>query len=144
MSPSVEWRFQRGDTGAAELQSAVGDVLASLADPGSETARAAREAGLDPAELDGADVQVREGRQGAEPILTTIIVGIAVKVGSSAVEAFWRKVIWPALRRRLGTGALGERLPETAPGVGGGDGERAAADTTTSAATGGRGDPADG
>lgn len=132
MNSSVEWRFQRGDTGAAEIQAAVDDVLAALADPGSDTARVAREAGLDPAQLDGAAVEVREGKQGAEPILTTIVVGIAVKVGSSAVEALWRRVIWPALRRRLGTGALGRQLTD-APG----------ADGTTSA-TGGRGDPADG
>ena len=121
MNPSVEWRFQRGDTGAAEIQAAVDDVLASLAEPGSDTARAARAAGLDPAQLDGAAVRVREGRQGAEPILTTIVVGIAVKVGSSAVETLWRKVIWPALRRRLGTGALGERLADEPAAGGRGD-----------------------
>ena len=31
-------------------------------------------------------VEVREGRQGAEPILTTILVGIAVKAGSTVAE----------------------------------------------------------
>ena len=132
MNPSVEWRFQRGDTGAAEIQAAVDDVLASLADPGSDTARAAREAGLDPAGLAGTAVRVREGKQGAEPLLTTIVVGIAVKVGSSAVEALWREVIWPALRRRLGTGALGRRLADSSGAEGG------------ATAAGGRGDPAEG
>jgi hypothetical protein len=109
---NVEWRFARGDAGAADIQAAIDDVVAALADPGSDAARAARAAGLVPADLSGATVRVREGRQGAEPILTTIVVGIAVKVGSSAVEELWRKVIWPLLRRRLGTGVLGARLAE--------------------------------
>jgi hypothetical protein len=109
---NVEWRFARGDAGAADIQAAVDDVLAALSDSGSDAARAARAAGLDPADLSGAAVRVREGRQGAEPILTTIVVGIAVKVGSSAVEELWRKVIWPSLRRRLGTGVIGARLAD--------------------------------
>jgi hypothetical protein len=121
--PGVEWRFERGDVGAAEIQAAVDDVLAALADPGSDAARAARAAGLDPAEVTGADVRVREGRQGAEPILTTIVVGIAVKVGSSAVEALWRKVIWPSLRRRLGAGVLGERIADSPAAVTGAAGD---------------------
>jgi hypothetical protein len=111
--PSVEWRFERGDVGAAEIQAAVDDVLAALADPDSDAAQATRAAGLDPVDLTGATVRVREGRQGAEPILTTIVVGITVKVGSSAVEALWRKVVWPSLRRRLGTAVLGARLADS-------------------------------
>jgi hypothetical protein len=111
--PTVELRFNRGDAGAAEIRSAARAVLAELADPTSDAARAARTAGLDPADLDQAEIDVREGRQGAEPILTTIVVGIAVKVGASAAEALWRKAIWPSLRRRLGARVLGDRLPET-------------------------------
>ena len=133
MNPSVEWRFERGDVGAAEIQRVVDDVVAALADPGSDAALAARAVGLDPAELAGTAVRVREGRQGAEPILTTIVVGIAVKVGSSAVEALWRQVIWPSLRRRLGTGALGARLADSA-----------AAPTADATGTAGRGDPTGG
>jgi len=72
----------------------------------------------------GAAVRVREGEQGAEVVITSILVGIAVKVGASAAEALWIKVIWPALRRRLGTGVLGGRLAR-------------AAGTDTGASTGG-------
>jgi len=106
---SVEWRFGRGDAGADEIQASVDEIVAHLADPESEEARAARAAGLDPGDLGEVTVDVREDRQGAEPILTAIVVGIAVKAGSSAVEALWRVVIWPRLRRRLGAGVLGER-----------------------------------
>ena len=106
---SVEWRFGRGDAGADEIQASVDEIVAHLADPESEVARAARAAGLEPGDLGEITVDVREDRQGAEPILTAIVVGIAVKAGSTAVEALWRVVIWPRLRRRLGAGVLGER-----------------------------------
>lgn len=109
-SSTAEWRFARGDATADEIQSAVDDLLAQLRDPSSETARAVRQAGEEPATLAGATVRVREGEQGAEPFLTTILVGIAISAGSRVVESFWTDVIWPHLRRRLGTAALGERV----------------------------------
>src|SRR5437763_841460 len=43
------------------------------------------------------------------PVLTTILIGIAVKAGSTVAESLWREVIWPQLRRRLGTRVLGDR-----------------------------------
>jgi hypothetical protein len=124
--PTVELRYKRGEAGAAEIQAAVNDVLDELADPDSEAVRATRAAGLDPAELTGSAVQVREGKQGAEPILTSIVVGIAVKIGASAAEALWRKVIWPSLRRRLGARVLGEPLPESLSDNAAGSGAREA------------------
>jgi hypothetical protein len=108
-STTVEWRFARGDATAHELQSVVDEVLAQLTDPSSEAARAARRAGAEPAELSAATVRVREGEHGAEPLLTTILVGIAVSAGSRVVETFWTDVIWPQVRRRLGVAALGKR-----------------------------------
>jgi hypothetical protein len=109
-SMTVEWRFARGDATAHEIQSVVDDLVVRLADPSSEAARAARRAGVEPAELAAATVRVREGEQGAEPVLTTIVVGIAVSAGSRVVETLWRDVIWPHVRRRLGVSALGERV----------------------------------
>lgn len=108
---SVEWRFRRGAVDAAELTEATRAVIGELADPDSTAATAARAAGLDPAVLARAAVRVREGEHGLEPIATTIIVGIAVKAGSAAVEALWRVVIWPRLRARLGSDAVGDPLP---------------------------------
>src|SRR5438045_9001342 len=69
---TVQWRFERGDAGADEIQSSVDEILSQLADPTSEVSGAARAAGLDLAGLGDAAVEGREGRQGAEPMLTTI------------------------------------------------------------------------
>lgn len=104
-----EQRYQRGDASAELLQEAVDDILGHLAEPGSDVARLARAVGLEPAELAGVTVEIREGEQGAEPILTTIVVGIAVSAGSKVAETLWGEVVWPRLRRRLGARALGMR-----------------------------------
>ncbi|MGH3910525.1 MAG: hypothetical protein ACRDRM_06800 [Pseudonocardiaceae bacterium] len=110
MAPFVsEQRYQRGDASAEQLQEVVDAVLEQLAEPDSDVAHAARAAGLEPAELSGVSAEVREGEQGAEPVLTTIVVGIAVAAGSKVAETLWKEVIWPRLRRHLGVKALGER-----------------------------------
>ncbi|MGH8572538.1 MAG: hypothetical protein ACREX8_08185 [Gammaproteobacteria bacterium] len=102
-----EQRYQRGDASAEQLQVVVDDLLAQLAEPDSEVAQAARAAGLMPAELVGLRAEVREGEQGAEPVLTTIVISIAVAAGSKVAATLWDEVIWPRLRRRLGVKALG-------------------------------------
>ncbi|MGH3937491.1 MAG: hypothetical protein ACRDTG_02480 [Pseudonocardiaceae bacterium] len=112
---SEQW-YQRGDASAAELQDVVDGILGQLEEPDSDVAHAARAAGLEPAELSGASAEIREGAQGAEPILTTIVVGITVAAGSKIAETLWTEVIWPRLRRRLGAKAIGERT--AAPGDG--------------------------
>ena len=99
---TVQWRFARGDAGADEIQSTVDEILVQLSDSASEAWDAARAAGLEPAGLGEVQIEVREGAQGAEP-------GIAVKAGSTVAESLWREVIWPQLRRRLGTRVLGDR-----------------------------------
>lgn len=101
--------YQRGDASADELQEVVDEILGQLAEPDGEVAQAARAAGLDRAELSAVRVEIREGEQGAEPILTTIIVGIAVSAGSKIAGTLWEEIIWPRLRRRLGARALGAR-----------------------------------
>lgn len=112
---SEQW-YQRGDASAEELQDVVDEILGQLTEPDSDVAHAARAAGLEPADLSGVSAEVREGAQGAEPILTSIIVGIAVAAGSKVAETLWAEVIWPRLRRRLGVKALGART--AAPGDG--------------------------
>ena len=84
-------------------------ILVQLTDSASEAWDAARAAGLEPAGLGEVQIEVREGAQGAEPVLTTILIGIAVKAGSTVAERLWREVVWPQLRRRLGTRVLGDR-----------------------------------
>lgn len=109
MDQFVEWTFERGDAGADDIQKSVDEIVAQLSEPDSEVAAAAREAGLDTADLGSVKVDVREGRQGAEPILTTILVGIVIHAGSAMADTLWREVIWPRLRRRLGARVLGEK-----------------------------------
>jgi hypothetical protein len=111
---TVYWRFERGDAGADEIQSSVDEILAQLTDTTSEASGAARAAGIELGGLEGVTIQVREGRHGAEPILTTILISIAAKAGSTVAETLWREVIWPRLRRRLGARALGGRQDPTA------------------------------
>jgi hypothetical protein len=104
--------FRRGDASADQLQEVVDQVLAELKEPDSEAARAARAAGLERPDLAGAEVQVREGQQGAEPVLTTILVGIIISAGSKVAESLWKDVIWPRIRRRLGWTAVKEEVAE--------------------------------
>lgn len=104
---AVRWRFERGEATAAEIEDVAREVVGELGDPASEASGAARAAGLDPDALRDARPEVAEGAQGAEPVLTTIVVGIAVSAGSKVAESLWRDVVWPRIRRRLGARALG-------------------------------------
>jgi hypothetical protein len=104
-----EQRYERGDASAEQLQEVVDEVLEQLTQPDSEAARTARTAGLEPAGLSAVAVEIREGEQGAEPVLTTIVVGLAVSAGTKVAETLWEEVLWPRLRRRLGVRALGTR-----------------------------------
>ena len=107
------WRFERGDATATEIQDVAREVLAELREPGTEASAAAEATGLDPADLTEARADVTDGEHGAEPILTTIVVGIAVSAGSKVAESLWKDVLWPRIRRRLGARALGaEKTPE--------------------------------
>ena len=107
-SPIVRMEFRRGDSSADQLQTVVDEVLAELRSPDSEAAQAARDAGLAVDDVARAQVEVREGQQGLEPVSTTIIVGIAVSIGSKIAESLWKDVLWPRIRRRLGWTAIKE------------------------------------
>lgn len=109
------WRFERGDATATEIQDVAREVLAELREPGSEASAAAVAAGLEPTDVADARAEVNDGEHGAEPVLTTIVVGIAVSAGSKVAESLWKDVLWPRIRRRLGARALGvEKTPEKA------------------------------
>jgi hypothetical protein len=105
-------RFRRGAAGADSIGAVVREVLGELEAPGSEAARAAVHAGVDPAGLAGARVEVAEGEHGLEPILTTIVVSIAATTASKIVELVWTDVLEPRIRRRLGADALGRPVPD--------------------------------
>jgi hypothetical protein len=116
MDDMAYWgRFRRGAVGAEPINDVAQEVLAELAMPGSEAIRAADRAGIDSAWLAGTRVEVAEGEQGVEPILTTIVVSIAATAGSKVVESIWTDVLLPRIRRRLGADALGPRMPDPHP-----------------------------
>ena len=119
---TVELRYRRGDASADEIAAVVAEILTGSGEPAGTLAAEARAVGIDPEVLAGASVEVREGAQGVEPVLTSIVVGITVRTTSTLAEALWTKVIWPRLRRRLGTRAILDRqdapeqdAPEEAP-----------------------------
>jgi hypothetical protein len=62
--------------------------VAELARPGSDVARAAEDAGLQPEAL-GAAVDVREAEQGLEPLVTTVVVSVASSLGAKVAETLW-------------------------------------------------------
>ena len=107
---TLQMEFRRGDASADELQQVVDEVLAELSAPDSEVGLAAQQAGLDADDLVGVEVNVREGQQGVEPVLTTILVGILVSAGSKVAESLWKDVIWPRIRKRLGWTAVKDEI----------------------------------
>ncbi|HEY5783953.1 MAG TPA: hypothetical protein VIT65_04170 [Microlunatus sp.] len=114
---TLQMEFRRGDASADELQQVVDEVLAELSAPDSEVGLAAQHAGLDANDLVGVEVSVREGQQGAEPVLTTILVGILVSAGSKVAESLWKDVIWPRIRKRLGWTAVKDEIAAGADGA---------------------------
>jgi hypothetical protein len=98
---TVELIYDRGDATADELSDAVAAALAS-----DELAGRAAAAGLEPDTVAAAEISVREGAQGVEPILTAIVVGITVRAAEGIAEKAWTEVIWPLVRRTLGARAL--------------------------------------
>ena len=99
--------FQRDAAPASRLDAVAREFVADLADGESEAAALAAAAGLGPAELAGARVEIAETKQGLDPFVTPIVVGITVSAGSKVAETLWKEVLWPLIRRRLGKDALG-------------------------------------
>jgi hypothetical protein len=111
MQPNArQLRFRYGEASASELQAVVDEVLTELREDPSEAADRARQAGLDPQQLAGSEVSVREEQQGLEPASTTILVTIVTAVGTHIATKLWDEILWPRLRRRLGAKAVGEKV----------------------------------
>lgn len=108
----VTLRFRRGQASAVQLDETIQEILAELRDPDSELAREFAHEGLDPAEFGLAHVTVEEPEQGVDPVITPILIGIAINVGSQAIIKAWEKLIWPQIAKRRGGLALGEKLPD--------------------------------
>lgn len=98
---TLQLTFARGDKGAKEIQAVINAILSEV-DHGSDDLRdELQEAGLDLHEIRDARVKVNEGAQGIDPIVTPIIVGIAVAAGSKVAETLWTDIIWPRIVRKL-------------------------------------------
>lgn len=103
-------RCRRGQAGGRELQAEAEAVIAELADPASDAAESARQAGLDPAQVRGTSTAIVEEQQGFDPVTTTILVTIATELGVHVAKTVWDRVIWPRLERKFGVRALGARV----------------------------------
>lgn len=107
---TIRQTFERGAAPASKMDAVAREVLAELGDPASEASSTAAAAGLDPAALADARVEITEAKQGLDPFFTPIIVAIAVSAGSKIAETLWTEVIWPRIRRRLGKDAMGDAI----------------------------------
>lgn len=108
----MKLRFERGQASADELQEVIDEILAELRAPDSEAARQANLAGIDPAEFGAASVKAEEAEQCIDPLVTPIVVGIAVKLGSDVILKAWDRIVWPRIEKRLGGLALGDQLAD--------------------------------
>lgn len=114
-----ELRFRVGQAGAEQLQRAVDDALEQLraqVDDGGQPG-----GDWDRAELADLRVRASESEQGVEPLLTAVVIAFAGKAGKRLADRLWEEVLEPAIKRKLGGKALGERIePEqdgqTSPG----------------------------
>jgi hypothetical protein len=83
----IELRFVQGDASASEIRKVLDEVVAELDSVESAT--------------------VKEESQGFEP--TTILIAIAGYVGMKLADSVWDDIVWPRIKQRLGSGALGAK-----------------------------------
>jgi hypothetical protein len=105
----IELRFERGQASVREVQEVVDQVLAELRDPDSESAKLAREAGLDPEQLASAQVTVSEEGAKVDPVTATILITIAAPITVHIATKFWDDVIWKRLVPPHGGKAVGKK-----------------------------------
>jgi len=110
VAEETELKFERGDAGANALQEVLDEIAVELRTPNSEADAAAKEAGLDSAELADIQLVAREDAQALDPLSAAILIGVVSNLGSDAIEKLWNQIIWPRLKRRLGARAVGDRV----------------------------------
>jgi hypothetical protein len=96
-----------GKGNVEDIEAEISSIMAELADPASEPAQSAADAGLDPADMSGAQVAVAKESKGFGPV--AIVIAIAVPVAAHIVNKFWDDVIWPRIKDRLGADSVGKR-----------------------------------
>ena len=104
----TELSFARGRADAEALQEVIDETLAALRGSDDEVLKQLKAAGFELRQIASVDVSVREDAQGANAVVTGIIVAVAGGISKDAAVAFWNRVLWPRIRRRLGSDAVGE------------------------------------
>jgi hypothetical protein len=106
----TQLRFVGGKGNAEDIEAEISSIVAELADPASEAAQSAANAGLNPADMSGARVDVAKEGKGFGPV--AIVIAIAVPVAAHIVNKFWDDVIWPRIKDKLGADSVGKRVQE--------------------------------
>jgi hypothetical protein len=103
----ITLRYVHGSAEINDLESEITKLLRELTDPGSAAFATAVAAGLDPAPLSRADVEIRHEGKGFGP--AAVLIAIYVPVAAHIISKFWDDVVQPRLTGKLGADALGER-----------------------------------
>lgn len=101
MPSETEFRFWRGSSGAADLESAITAIVSDIKNERASDLVATPEIPED------FQVTVREESSGFEPVTTTIVLSFLGGAAGAAGKRMFDEVIWPRLRKRLGANALG-------------------------------------
>lgn len=108
----VVLRFQRGARGAKALQQAIDEILIELrADPVA-LEREARPSDVSVTDLAGVQIEVAESEAGVEPFSTFLLIKFVGGMSAAAGGKIFNMLIWPRIKRRLGSDALGDEQAE--------------------------------
>ena len=120
--PELTLEIEAGNAKPQEVEDALRQALAEMADPSSELGRKAVAVGIDPAEL-GSSVQVIAPKPGFDPvtILLVILGGLATGVGEGLANKAWDEILGPALKERVGLDSIGRRRKKKRLSEGPGD-----------------------
>ena len=108
--PELALEIEAGNAKPQEVEDALRQALAEMADPSSELGQQAAAIGIDPAEL-GGSVNVTEPTAGFDPgtILLIILGGMATGAGKALANKAWDEILGPVLKDRLGLDSIGWR-----------------------------------
>jgi hypothetical protein len=104
---TITLRYVDGTAEIEELEKEITSQLRELTDPGSPAFQKATAAGLDPAPLSRANIEIRHEGKGFGAV--AVLIAIYVPVAAHIINKFWDDVIEPRLTGELGADALGHR-----------------------------------
>jgi ABC-type sulfate transport system substrate-binding protein len=102
---TLQLRFAYGAASAREIRAVMDELIADLTTSATNAGHPdLDEFGLNPAEI---QLDVTEDRHGAEPVATMIVIEIAINASTHIAVKVWQKLVWPRIKQRLGSDALG-------------------------------------